>query len=158
MPRKPAPDRRARAERERPSTSFPGLLQMRPEGCELPGPQRISLRQPRLELAHRFSLQAIDADPGVELVAVFLDEAAPAQRPQMAAHGRKGNACRLREIPSAVGPLAEEVNNAPAMRVGERRERAVEALSTHRSRSNLKPLDCSISSLETSRTGCEKVQ
>ncbi len=122
------------------------------------GPQRISLRQPRLELVHRFRLQAIDADPGVELVTVLVDEAAPAQRLQMATHGRKGNARRLREISSTIGPLAKQLDNAPAVRVGERRESAVEALRTHRSGSNLKPLACSISSLETARSGCEKVQ
>src|SRR5580700_1814122 len=99
MLRRPAPDRRVRAERETPSTSFLGLLQMRPERCELPRPQRISLGQPRLELAHRFSLQPIDTDPRVELVAALLDEAAPAQRLQVATHGRKGDASRLREIP-----------------------------------------------------------
>src|SRR5690606_18996351 len=139
MPRKPGPDRRARAERERPSTSFPGLLQMRLERRELPRPQRIRLRQPRLELGHRFSSQAIDADPGDELVAVFLVEATQAQRLQMTANGRKGNARRLREIPGPVGPLAEEVDNAPAVRVGECSKRTVEALRTHRSRSNLSP-------------------
>ena len=58
------------------------------------------------------------------LVATFLDKAALAQRLKMATHGRKGNARRLREIASLVSPLAEEVENALAVRVGERRKRA----------------------------------
>ena len=92
------------------------------------------------------------------LVATFLDKAALAQRLKMATHGREGNARHLREIASPVGPLAEELDNAPAVRVGERRKRAVEAVRTHRSCPNLKPLAFSISSLETFRTGWENVQ
>lgn len=64
----------------------------------------------------------------------------------------------LRKLAGAMGPLAEQVDHAPAMRVGERRERTVEAGCAQPSRSNLNPLAFSISCLETSRTGCEKVQ
>jgi hypothetical protein len=55
-------------------------------------------------------------------------------------------------------PLAEEVDDPPAVRIGECRERPIEARQGHRSGSNLRPLALSISVLETSRTGCEKVQ
>jgi hypothetical protein len=57
-----------------------------------------------------------------------------------------------------VGPLSQQIDDAPAVRIGERGERTVEALSTHSSGLNLRPLAFSISSLDTCLTGCEKVQ
>jgi hypothetical protein len=57
-----------------------------------------------------------------------------------------------------MGTLAQEIDHPPAMRIGECRERPVETRCRHRSGSNLKPVALSISSLETVRTGCEKVQ
>lgn len=55
-------------------------------------------------------------------------------------------------------PLAQEVDDPPAMRVGERRERQVEAWSAQPGCLNLKPVAFSMSSRETFRTDWEKVQ
>ena len=57
-----------------------------------------------------------------------------------------------------MGPLPQEVDDPPAMRIGERSERPVEAGRAQRARLNLKPVTFSISSRGTSRTGCENVQ
>jgi hypothetical protein len=57
-----------------------------------------------------------------------------------------------------VGPLAQQVDDPPAMRVGERCERPIESLRAQRAGLNLKPVAFSMSSRETSRTVCAKVQ
>ena len=57
-----------------------------------------------------------------------------------------------------MGPFAQEVDDPPAMRVGQRRERLVEVWRAQPTRPDLKPVAFSISSLETSRSACEKVQ
>jgi len=76
----------------------------------------------------------------------------------MPAHCRKGDARGLRQLSGPMGPLPQEVDDPPAMRIGERGERPVDAWRAQLSRANLKPVACSISCLETSRTGCENVQ
>jgi hypothetical protein len=57
-----------------------------------------------------------------------------------------------------MGPLPQEIDDPPAVRIGKRGERPVEAGRAQRARLNLKPVAFSISSRDTSRTGCEKVQ
>ena len=57
-----------------------------------------------------------------------------------------------------MGAFAQEIDDSPAVWIGERRERPIEARCRHRSGSNLRPVALSISALETSRTDCEKVQ
>src|SRR5579863_4823001 len=158
MPRRRAPDRRVRAGQQTLATSFPRLLQMRFERGELAGPERIRFGQPGLELHHRLWPQPIDADARIELVAVFLHQATLAQSLEMPAHRRKGDARRLRELPRPMGPFAQEVDDSPAMRICQRRQRLVEGWRAQRSRSNLNPVAFSISWLVTSRTGCANVQ
>jgi hypothetical protein len=55
-------------------------------------------------------------------------------------------------------PLAQQVYDPPAMWVRQRRESPVESWGAQLGRSNLKPLACSISRADMSRTGCAKVQ
>src|SRR5487761_126648 len=126
MPRKCAPGRRARAGQQTLSRSFAGFLQVRPERRELPGPQGIRLRQPRLQLRHSLGTQPVDTDPRIEFIAVLVDEPALAQRLEMTAHCGKGDVCRLRELSCTMWPLAQQVDDPPAVRVGERREGPVE--------------------------------
>lgn len=57
-----------------------------------------------------------------------------------------------------MGPLAQEVDDPPAVRIGERGERPIEGRCAQSTRSNLRPVTFSISCLETSLTSCEKVQ
>jgi len=64
----------------------------------------------------------------------------------------------VRQLSSPTGPLSQQLDDPPAMRIGERRERQVEARCAQASRSNLNPVAFSISCAETSRTVCEKVQ
>src|SRR6185437_7036778 len=117
MPRTRAADRRARAAQQTLSMSFPGLLQMRLEGGELSGPHGIRFRQPCFQLRHRLRFQSVDADARIELITIFIDQAALAKRPQMPAHRRKGEASRPRELSRSMGPFAQEVDDPPAMRV-----------------------------------------
>ena len=76
----------------------------------------------------------------------------------MPAHRRKGDAHGLRELSGPMGPLAQQVDDPPAVRIGERGECQVEAWCAQLTGPNLKPVAFSISSFETSRTVCEKVQ
>lgn len=54
--------------------------------------------------------------------------------------------------------LTQQIDDAAAVRIGERRERAVEALSDHLNGLNLNPEAFSISSVETRFKACENVQ
>jgi hypothetical protein len=64
-------------------------------------------------------------------VAVFLHEAALAQCSQVAAHCRKREACRFRQLARAAGFLAEEIYNTPAVRVRQGQQRSVETFVAH---------------------------
>lgn len=55
-------------------------------------------------------------------------------------------------------PLAQQVDDPPTMWVRQRRKCPIEAWGAQLGRSNLKPLACSISRADMSRTGCAKVQ
>src|SRR5579872_5123820 len=158
MPRRHAPERRAGAGLRTLAMSFFRLLQVSLERGELANPQSLGIREPRLELRHRFGAQPIDADARIEFIALLFDESAPAQGLQMSAHRGKGDARRLRELSCPMGPLAEEVDDAPAMRISQRCERTIEGRRAQSCRSNLKRVAFSIACLETSRSGCAKVQ
>ncbi len=55
-------------------------------------------------------------------------------------------------------PITQEVDNAPTMRIGKGRERAVEIVGIHVSVLYLNPLAFSISSLDGYLIDCENVQ
>lgn len=76
----------------------------------------------------------------------------------MAAHGRKGKAHGLRQLAGPMQSLAQEIDHAPTIGIGQGGQRAIEAGRFHGSLPNLNPVALSISSVETLRTGCEKVQ
>lgn len=87
-----------------------------------------------------------------------MDETTPAQRPQMPAHRGEGDAHSLRELPGPMRSLPQEIDDPPAMRIGKGGERPVEAWRAQRACLNFRPVAFSISSRDTSRMGCEKVQ
>ena len=76
----------------------------------------------------------------------------------MTAHGRKGKTHCLCQLSRPMRSLAEEIDYAPAIRIGEGGERTIEFGRAHGSLLNLNPVAFSISSFETFRVGCEKVQ
>lgn len=57
-----------------------------------------------------------------------------------------------------MGTLAQELDDPAPMRIGERREYPVEGWRAQCGGPNLRPVAFSISSFETARIGCEKVQ
>src|SRR5215467_14060147 len=107
------------------------LLQVRLERGQLSGPQSVRLREPGSEPRNRLGPQAVDADAGIELVALFLDETTPAQHPQMAAHGRKGKTHCLCQLPRPMRSLAQEIDDTPAMRIGKGGKCAIEVGRAH---------------------------
>lgn len=76
----------------------------------------------------------------------------------MTAHGGEGQMHGLRQLPRPMRPLAQQVDHAPARRIGKGGERTIDFGCAHVSLSNLNPVAFSISSFETFRTGCEKLQ
>lgn len=132
-------------------------MQMRLEGYKLPCPQRFGRFKPRFQCRHRLVSQTINTHARIEFVALFFDEPARAQKLEVAAHRRKGNARRFGEFAGASRPITQQVHHPPAVRVGQCRERAIEIVG-HVNVLYLNPVAFSISSLETVLTGCEKVQ
>src|SRR5262245_17160016 len=114
MPRMCASGWQARASTHRRWSSFARFLQMRLQGRELAHPQLLRLLEPGFELIHGFLPQSVNAHARVELVPRFLDEAAFAQRTQVPAHRRKGEARRFGELARAARAFAQEIHDAPA--------------------------------------------
>ena len=111
------------------------------EGRELDAPQRLGLLKPALQCHHRFRIERVDADPGVELRMALGHEAAFAQLPQMPAHGGQRQARPLRQLSGTMRPLAQEIDHTAAMRIGQRRKRAVDSsFPVHTQPSILRPL------------------
>ena len=82
-----------------------------------------------------------------------------AQRLQMPAHQRKGDLRSLRQLPGPTWSLAQKIHDAPAIRVRQRGESAVDFVNgAHVSGLNLKPVASSISANVVSLTGCANVQ
>ena len=131
---------------------------MRLERSELAGPHGIRLREPMSECCHGLRSQSIDTDAGIKLVASFIDETAAAEGLQMTAHRREGNAHDLRQLSCTMRPFPQEIDHAPAIRIGKGGKCSIEIGCTHFSLLNFNPVAASISPVETVRTVCEKVQ
>ena len=76
----------------------------------------------------------------------------------MAAHERKRDPGSFRQLSRPVRPLTQEIHDAPAVRVRQRGESAIEVTGAHVSGLNLNPVACSMSSTETVLPACAKVQ
>ena len=92
----PAPGSRSRA---RPRT-------WRLKAASCCGPPRLGVGQPRPQLRHRRRPQRVDADPGVEVRVLLVDQPALAQHPEVLAHHRRRHLEGLGQLPGPVGPLA----------------------------------------------------
>ena len=89
------------------------------KASELGAPEPFALLQPAQQVDHGFGPQGIDAHARVELGMALLDQAAGAQRAQVAAHGRRGDVQLARQLAGRPRPLGQQVDDAPPVRVGQ---------------------------------------
>src|SRR5687767_5681961 len=83
---------------------------------------RLELIEPRLDLKYRLAAQAEDAQARIARDALVRNEARVEEDPQMAAHDGRGRTGGPSQLPGAVRPVTEELDDAPPRRVGERME------------------------------------
>ena len=76
----------------------------------------------------------------------------------MTAHERKRDPGSFRQLSRSVRSLTQEIHDAPAVRVRQRGESAIEVRAAHANGLYLNPVACSISAVVTVLTACEKVQ
>src|SRR5262249_33476638 len=95
------------------------------ERFELHGPERLDLLEPIAQRGEPLGPEPIDAHTRV-VVLRRLDDPALAQHAEVAAHGRPARAERIRDVARAPRLAAEQIDHAPARRIGERDECLVE--------------------------------
>jgi hypothetical protein len=86
---------------------------------------RLELVEPSLDVSHRLGPQSEDAGTGIVGDALVGDEAGLEEYSQVAAHHRAGRAHSRGELARTAGLVAEQLENAPAGRVGEHIEEIV---------------------------------
>src|SRR5882724_7485816 len=134
-------------------------LKVRLERRQLSGPKLLGLIQPGLQLCHRFGPEAINPHPRVERWMRFLDQTARAQGAEMPAHRRRAEARCIREFTSPTRPLAQQLDDLTACRVGKRGERAIDDKRVRQTQPSIfSPLAFSASSRETCCTFWPKLQ
>ena len=102
------------------------------ERAELIAPERLDLGEPRREVAERLGSQPVHAAARVGLlVARLLDEPAHPQHAQVSAHRGWTHPERVGELARAARLPAQQLDDAPPGRIGERRERAIERDFSH---------------------------
>jgi hypothetical protein len=92
------------------------------ESTELLVPMRLELIEPRLDLQYRLATQAEDAQARIARDALVRNEAGVEEDAQVAAHHRRGCTSGRSQLPGAVRPITEDLDDAPPRRVGERVE------------------------------------
>ena len=131
------------------------------ERGELIGPEPLGLLEPVLQFAHRPRFQRIDPDPRIIEWVAFLDQAAGLERAQVPAERRRAQTDPVGQLAGRARRFAQQLDDLPAMRIGERGERAVDRGGGGRAQENisiLRPVAFSDSSTEKGRTFWAKVQ
>jgi len=106
---------------------------------ELMGPHRFGFFEPTRQAGQACRPQGIDAHARVEGGMRLLDKSALTQRPQMAAHRRRGQPQIPGQLARLPWPLAQQLDASSPMRIGQRRKGAVEGTAAGQSRSPRAP-------------------